>query len=475
MKSYHVCASALLLLPSIGVYSFSSSSSKNAHPRNGKGLLHMSVPGPLDTLTSGLASIVRLPKGVTVSGVTNDIKTPGPRLVELYDVENDVECRKVRERISELDLMVERVIPATENSRARTDPNSDFHLPEIGMSVPRLVIQDDLIVEEDNQFMKGQVFVGAEDIIQYLNQKFGSDEKVMNDDVDDIKEKALVLWDQVGGYLALLLRVGRGTSVCSAASATLSSVPRPEKPLVLYSYEGNQFCRLVREVLTELDIVYELRSAGKQSPRREELASISGGSSQCPYLMDPNTNTDMRESADIIRYLYKTYALWTPPSELLGTVSNIITPILKPVYEKLAPLQAGSYQEDKSQYELELAKAKSQVEAEITSAPVVVYTYKLSPFCTEATELLDNLGVSYKEISLGLEWIPGLIAEGGSAKRAALGDMTGQTSLPHFFVEGKSIGGLYSGNPGLVPSLEQGTFPTSTLEGANTDTLITSV
>jgi hypothetical protein len=41
--------------------------------------------------------------------------------------------------------------------------------------------------------------------------------------------------------------------------------------------------------MAELDLVYELRSAGKQSPRREELASITGGSSQCPFLIDPNT------------------------------------------------------------------------------------------------------------------------------------------------------------------------------------------
>ena len=34
--------------------------------------------------------------------------------------------------------------------------------------------------------------------------------------------------------------------------------------------------------------------------------------------------------------------------------------------------------------------------------------------------------------------------------------MTGQSSLPNVFVGGNSIGGLYSGNPGLVPALERG-------------------
>jgi hypothetical protein len=70
---------------------------------------------------------------------------------------------------------------------------------------------------------------------------------------------------------------------------------------------------------------------------------------------------------------------------------------------------------------------------------------------------LDNLdNVPYKEISLGREWIPGFMAPGGAAIRAALLDMTGQSSLPHVFIAGKSIGGLYSGTPGLVPGLEHG-------------------
>mmetsp|Transcript_7989 Transcript_7989/g.11464 ORF Transcript_7989/g.11464 Transcript_7989/m.11464 type:complete len:107 (+) Transcript_7989:1313-1633(+) len=97
-----------------------------------------------------------------------------------------------------------------------------------------------------------------------------------------------------------------------------------------------------------------------------------------------------------------------------------------------------------------------EIESEITDNAVVVYTYSLSPFCSGATAVLDNLGIAYKEISLGKEWIPGLISD--PLKRACLGEMTGQTSLPHIFIRGKSIGGLYSGTPGLVPSLQDDSF-----------------
>lgn len=126
--------------------------------------------------------------------------------------------------------------------------------------------------------------------------------------------------------------------------------------------------------MTELDLVYELRSAGKESPRRQELADITGGSSQCPYLIDENTGVKMAESKDIIAYLYKTYAMFTPPNELLQSASNVTT-LLSPLFKVLAPLQAGSYKENEFEYKSELAEAKASVYDEIASSPVVVCEY----------------------------------------------------------------------------------------------------
>ena len=61
--------------------------------------------------------------------------------------------------------------------------------------------------------------------------------------------------------------------------------------------------------------------------------------------------------------------------------------------------------------------------------------------------LLDSVDddSSYKEISLRQEWFPGFINANGSAEnRAALLELYGQSSLPHVFVRGKWIGGLYN-------------------------------
>mmetsp|Transcript_25696 Transcript_25696/g.74325 ORF Transcript_25696/g.74325 Transcript_25696/m.74325 type:complete len:462 (-) Transcript_25696:1127-2512(-) len=410
--------------------------------------LSMSVPNSFDTLTSGLASIARLPFGVTVSSDAKRLQGSAAgddlTIATLYDIENDMECRLVRERISELDLIVQTVVPAASHSRVFVDPSYEFALPE-GSEIPRLVLDD------------GKAIAGSEDILAYLDDTFAVEGASSNDEEGDAKQQTIDAVLKAASFLPGLLRTGRGQQVCSAASvASKLPVPRPTKPLILYSYEGNQFCRLVREVLIELDLPYELRSAGKTSPRRAQMSAMTGGSSQCPYLIDENTDTATFESADIVRYLYKTYALWTPPSELLEGASALVTPLLKPIYEKLAPLQAGSNGEDTAAYDAAIAKAKSEIEEEIASNAVVIYTYSLSPFCTEATALLDNLNINYKEISLGKEWIPGLIDD--PVKRATIGLMTGQTSLPHVFVGGKSIGGIFSGTPGLVPALEEGTL-----------------
>lgn len=331
-------------------------------------VLH-SVPNSFDTLTSGLASIVRIKHGVSVDSEGISMSGPGakflPKIKKLYDIENSRECRLVRERITELDLVVDNVIPACDNSRAVKASSGSITVPT-------------MVVESEG---KEITLEGSDAILGFLDNEFKLKKPVEEQDEGDEVGELVSKADEVLVFVPGILRAGRGSLVCSAASSSLA-VPRPEKQLVLYSYEGNQFCRLVREILTELDIVYELRSAGKGSPRREELASITGGSSQCPYLIDPNTGVKMPESKDIIEYLYKTYADFIPPSDLLKSVSGVVTPLLKPVYKAIAPIQAGSSRENEFEYKSELAQAKAKIFEEIASAPVVVCEFCFCFFFT---------------------------------------------------------------------------------------------
>jgi len=135
------------------------------------------------------------------------------------------------------------------------------------------------------------------------------------------------------------------------------------------------------------------------------------------------------------------------PSGILGAVSGLVGIVLKPIYAAEAPLQAGSY---------DRAAVKARIEKDVSASPVVVYSYTLSPFCSQAKELLASTGAKVLAIELGPEWIPGLLDSDGAAVRAELGQMTGQTSMPHVFIGGKSVGGLFSGTPGLVPLMESG-------------------
>ena len=116
--------------------------------------------------------------------------------------------------------------------------------------------------------------------------------------------------------------------------------------------------------------------------------------------------------------------------------------LLKPIFAAEARWQADTLADDGVR-----AAAAEQLDAEVGGAPVVIYTYGWSPFSTEALARLDATGCQYQAIELGPEWF--LLDGIGSAKRALLLERHGQSSLPHVFIGGKSIGGLYSGSPGL--------------------------
>ena len=137
----------------------------------------------------------------------------------------------------------------------------------------------------------------SEDIINHLYKNYGSGLSLPS------PSSYFLTSTLTTGWIPSLVRSGRGTTVLPSS---LNSQP-PPLALVLYDYDGNQFSRLVREALVELDLVHVLKSVGKGSERRDELAGLTGGSSRVPYLVDPNTGVSMGESKDIVEYLFRTY------------------------------------------------------------------------------------------------------------------------------------------------------------------------
>jgi glutaredoxin len=145
-------------------------------------------------------------------------------------------------------------------------------------------------------------------------------------------------------------------------------------------------------------------------------------------------------------------------SGALKAASGVVSPLLGGFYKVEAPFQArvaGAIGGINAQ------EVKAEIEAEVKAEPCVIYSYPLSPFCTEAVALLESTGCKFKKVEPGLEWF--LLGPKGSNIRAELGEMTGQTSFPHIFIGGQSVGGLFSGGPsgsGIAGLAESGELVT---------------
>ncbi|WP_350561847.1 glutathione S-transferase N-terminal domain-containing protein [Psychrobacter sp. CAL346-MNA-CIBAN-0220] len=130
--------------------------------------------------------------------------------------------------------------------------------------------------------------------------------------------------------------INKATSAASMMRGIKSDYPKknkargkPDKPLHLYGFEASPFCRLVREKLCVLEVGYinhnvareQIEDIGafgirlnlgqykpiKGGKRERIMNEVMDGKLQFPYLIDPNTDTKMFESRDIINYLDKNY------------------------------------------------------------------------------------------------------------------------------------------------------------------------
>ena len=119
--------------------------------------------------------------------------------------------------------------------------------------------------------------------------------------------------DRATAWAATALRLGAGRRASAIG-------PRPEQPIELYEFEACPFCRKVREAATTLDLPVLVRPCPRGGPRWRERARQLGGRSQFPFMVDPNTDTSMYESSDIVAYLFAHYgdrsAPWLARSNL---------------------------------------------------------------------------------------------------------------------------------------------------------------
>ena len=224
-----------------------------------------------DVASSSLATLARAGSGLRVGRL-------GPRPQQplvLYEFEACPFCRKVREALTELDLEAD-IRPCPKGGHRFRD--------ELASRGGKL--QFPYLADPNT----GKEMYESDDIVAYLYAQYGDGRAPLLLSLGPITDASAAiagLWRGAGGSRARPSRA-------------------PQQPLELWSFESSPFCRLARERLCELELPYRLHNVGKGSPRRAEFVRRSG-KMQVPYLADPNTNTEIFESADIVQYLQETY------------------------------------------------------------------------------------------------------------------------------------------------------------------------
>jgi glutathione S-transferase len=252
----------------------------------------MGLQRSLAVTTSVLASQLRGWRG---TASYRPVSRQPAKLLELYEYEGCPYCRLVRETLTELDLDAQ-IFPSPKGG-TRFRPKAK----ELGgkHQFPYLV--------DPNTGVK---MYESADIVAYLRRTYAG-------------------LDSVAGALDRPLKVASSMLASGLRPRGLRARPSkaPARPLELFSFESSPFSRLVREVLCELELPYVLRNTGKghwkdlgppavrdrlhkapkDTGRNRKVLAERTGRVQLPYLVDPNTGTEMYESADIIRYLEATY------------------------------------------------------------------------------------------------------------------------------------------------------------------------
>ena len=247
----------------------------------------------LDTLSVWAGAFARLGVGTTITGGVTHPDIP----LELYEFEACPFCRKVRDVLTVLDLDV-MVYPCPKGGTR--------YRPKVSAKGgPR---QFPYLVDPNT----GVAMYESNDISKYLFETYAGrpPSRFFRSRINDATS-----------FVASAVRPRRGVNARPSRA--------PEQPLELYGFEASPYCRIAREALCELEIPYLLHNLGKGSNMdfllpgmRDRFASglpqstdkrrafvKRSGRMMVPYLVDPNTGTEMFESREIARYLDEQYGL----------------------------------------------------------------------------------------------------------------------------------------------------------------------
>lgn len=230
----------------------------------------------LEEATSSLSTFARLPWGSKSLAIST---IDPPKNLQLFEFEACPFCRRVREAVTELDLSVE-IFPCPKGSKRHRE------------MVRRLGGKEQFPYLVDPN--TGVSMYESGEIVKYLFQQYGQGK---------IPSFGLLESTPLTGWMPTILRAGRGMTLWERAT----SEP-PSKKLELFSYENNPYARIVREALCELELPYMHQTVGEGSRRIDFLLEASG-SIEVPYIIDPNTGTQVGGYKKILSYLFQTYSM----------------------------------------------------------------------------------------------------------------------------------------------------------------------
>ncbi len=184
----------------------------------------------------------------------------------------------------------------------------------------------------------------------------------------------------------------RGTSGLIVTPENRENPPRPDKPLELYDWEACPFCRKVRDTMTVLDLAYISRPNPGEKTKK------------VPFLVDPNTDTEMGESEDIITYLCTTYG---PGRSGLGSL--------------LAPANTAGSMVASGLRGRGRRIRKGLEDRQQPPELLVLYNIEASPYCRKVREVLTELNLDTLVKNVGKQ----------SARRPELVERGGKMMIPY--------------------------------------------
>ncbi len=150
----------------------------------------------------------------------------------------------------------------------------------------------------------------------------------------------------------------------------------PEQPLELYEFEVCPYCRIAREALSALSLDPIIYPCPRGGTRFREKVKREGGRYQFPYLVDPNNDVSMYESADIVTYLFSEYGDGHAPWFLRQRAFAVSTSML-----------ASGFRPTRGRYAVRSRQPEKLLE---------LYSYEGSPFCRIAREALCELELPHQ-------------------------------------------------------------------------------